>query len=1043
MFLLLTVFWPLFFFMAFLCTQGIQQWDCQEGYGDYGNGQTTCNALMPFLLFSHRNEIFSIDSDGTNFRTVARNTGSLASLDFDHQEQRVYWLDLSKGFLQRVFLNGTKRERMRAVMQGATLFTVDWKHKMIFWCNQNKGTIEWTSLSGKKSRTLLRGLVHPTFISVDPVEGFLFWKSGSSVSVIERSRLNGTNVTSVIEMKGELKALTLDTHDKRIYWVRSELDAAESSLGTCTYNGESVTVIKHLAMASRQNNVGLSVFYDHIYYSERKSASIRKIHKYTGKNATTINLTPYIVDVIDMKVIAQLSHTSEATYSQISEPDLCDEGTDYCTGICQNDAASQQCRCIEGFQLSIDGRHCEDINECALWTHGCTLGCENTPGSYFCTCPRGYVLLPDNKSCHDVTPCLQENRNCSHGCVQTAGGPVCYCPEGSVLASDGKRCTGCSSPDNGGCSQICRRTRRAEWDCDCFPGYTLQWDKKRCLASGPRPFLLFTNVKDIRKMNFDGTDYDSLLDTQMGRVLALDHDPMENRIYFAHTALKCIESAKMDGNSRKKVITEDVDTAEGLAIDAINRKLYWTDRGKSCIERSDLNGENREKIIHENLHQPRGICLHPQAGKLFWTDIGSAPQIGSSSLEGRDRRIVINTNLVWPSGITVDTLTNKLYWCDAKKSVVESSDLDGSNRRSLSHDVGHPFGITIFEDHIWLSDWVQPSIIRMDRKNTHSWVRLRGSMQRPSALVVVHPLVKLVFADITSEPRKGIAVSDGATLNQSFPHGPLSTIFYGNVTKEDAHGSNELVAEIFLSDESGCGDSSCDINAYCVPSEDGPRCQCLEGYTGNGMSCHDIDECLPHFDACDPHNAECINMEGGYICRCRDGFHGNGLQCTDIDECTQGTHGCGDEFLCTNTPGNYTCICSNGIPGTATNCLELTTPTSTFFPTVYNSSGSGYIQNCPEFYDDYCYNGGVCIYLPAVEEYGCICVNGYLGEQCQFDDLKWWEPRSTQMRIRSVTIAVSLVVLFLTLGLGSFVIYHYRYQLVQSRSTGGRHIEPY
>lgn len=73
---------------------------------------------------------------------------------------------------------------------------------------------------------------------------------------------------------------------------------------------------------------------------------------------------------------------------------------------------------------------------------------------------------------------------------------------------------------------------------------------------------------------------------------------------------------------------------------------------------------------------------------MFWTDIGSAPQIGSSSLEGRDRRIVINTNLVWPSGITVDTLTNKLYWCDAKKSVVESSDLDGSNRHSLSHDVG-------------------------------------------------------------------------------------------------------------------------------------------------------------------------------------------------------------------------------------------------------------------------------------------------------------------------------------------------------------------
>lgn len=55
------------------------------------------------------------------------------------------------------------------------------------------------------------------------------------------------------------------------------------------------------------------------------------------------------------------------------------------------------------------------------------------------------------------------------------------------------------------------------------------------------------------------------------------------------------------------------------------------------------------------------------------------------------------------------------------------------------------------------------------------------------------------IADITSEPRKDIALSNGTTYKQSFPHGHLSTIFYGNVTKEDAHGRNELVAEILLS----------------------------------------------------------------------------------------------------------------------------------------------------------------------------------------------------------------------------------------------------
>ncbi|XP_075056702.1 pro-epidermal growth factor isoform X2 [Mixophyes fleayi] len=1044
MFLILTVFWTLPFFTGFCSARGIEQWVCQEGYHHIGNNRSACNDLVPFLLFNHGTDILSIDSDGTNLRTIVASSGSSVLLDFDHQEQRLYWLDPNRFFFQRIFLNGTKRERMRAVVKGATRFTVDWKNKRIFWSRKHKGTIEWTDLSGKKSRTLLRGLVHPTFISVDPVEGFLFWTSGSSVSVIQRSSLNGSNVMSVTEVNGELKTLVLDTTDKKIYWVMSKQEDAESSIGTCTYHGDSARVIKHLGHSSRESILGLSLFSDHIYYSERKSASIRGINKYTGKDSVKITLKPTIVDITDIKVVPQVIYFSASNHSYRSGSESCTVGNDYCTGMCQTDAVSQQCRCMEGFQLTADGKHCEDINECALWTHGCTLGCENTPGSYYCTCPRGYVLLPDNKSCHDVTPCLHQSRNCSYGCVQTVGGPVCFCPEGSVLASDGKTCRGCSTPDNGGCSQLCRKSSGQSWECDCYPGYTLQSDKKRCLASGPRPFLLFANVHDIRRINFDGTRYESLLDSQMGRVFALDYDPVDNRIYFAHTALKCIESAKMDGSGREKVISEALDTPEGVTIDAVNRKLYWTDRGKSCIERSDLNGGNRKTIIQENVHQPRGICVHPMARRLFWTDIGSSPQIGSSSLEGSERIVVVSTNLVWPSGITVDTVTNKLYWCDAKRSVVESSDLDGSNRHIISqNEVGHPFGIAVFEDHIWLSDWLQPSIIRMHKRNTRSWVRLRGSMQRPSALVVVQPLAKLAIPDNTPEPRKEIAVSNETTSYQPFLHGPLTANFYGTRAREDAHGSSDLVAEILVSDESGCMYRQCDINAHCVPSVDGPRCQCLEGYTGNGESCNDIDECFIHIAACDPHKAECINMDGGYICKCRDGFLGNGLLCTDIDECALGIHGCGDQFQCTNTPGNFTCVCANGLPGTAANCLELSTITSTFSTSVNDSSGNKHAQECPASYEDFCFNGGVCTYFPDLEEYGCICVAGYMGERCQFDDLQWWEPQTTQTKIRNVTIGVSVVVLLVALGLGSFALYYYRHQLVKSRNTGGRHVEPH
>jgi hypothetical protein len=57
-----------------------------------------------------------------------------------------------------------------------------------------------------------------------------------------------------------------------------------------------------------------------------------------------------------------------------------------------------------------------------------------------------------------------------------------------------------------------------------------------------------------------------------------------------------------------------------------------------------------------------------------------------------------------------------------------------------------------------------------------------------------------------------------------------------------------------------CGDLLCDANAVCLT---GPaRCECKPGFTGDGMSCGDIDECAVA-TACP---AACLNLNGSFEC---------------------------------------------------------------------------------------------------------------------------------------------------------------------------------
>lgn len=167
-----------------------------------------------------------------------------------------------------------------------------------------------------------------------------------------------------------------------------------------------------------------------------------------------------------------------------------------------------------------------------------------------------------------------------------------------------------------------------------------------------------------------------------------------------------------------------------------------------------------------------------------------------------------------------------------------------------------------------------------------------------------------------------------------------------------------------------CATTSCDANATCSDSENGPRCACNAGYSGDGTTCSDVDECAAATDDCDA-VATCANTPGAFTCTCPPGYtdvNGDGTDCSDIDECAGGAAACDPAATCTNVGGGFSCVCPAGytdVNGDGTSCVDIDecatgVDTCDALVTCTNTLGSYTCGACPAGYDDVNGDGRTC-----------------------------------------------------------------------------------
>ncbi|KAK2163655.1 hypothetical protein NP493_1450g01017 [Ridgeia piscesae] len=186
---------------------------------------------------------------------------------------------------------------------------------------------------------------------------------------------------------------------------------------------------------------------------------------------------------------------------------------DVASTTCVNTVGNYSCTCKDGF-IQKNFFSCEDIDECAVRTHGCarhTAKCVNLPGSYECRCRNGYV--GDGKTCMDVNECLDSKANtCSKEeiCVNLQPLYECICKPGFKRHPVTHKCEDvneCVSPLLNKCSYAsgCVNTY-GSFHCSCQDGAVLANDGVTCVITNPcRNSATAASCKQLC-LNVNGTD---------------------------------------------------------------------------------------------------------------------------------------------------------------------------------------------------------------------------------------------------------------------------------------------------------------------------------------------------------------------------------------------------------------------------------------------------------------------------------------------------------------------------------------------------------
>ncbi|XP_033121425.1 very low-density lipoprotein receptor-like [Anneissia japonica] len=286
------------------------------------------------------------------------------------------------------------------------------------------------------------------------------------------------------------------------------------------------------------------------------------------------------------------------------------------------------------------------------------------------------------------------------------------------------------------CSQGCNN-HDGGYSCYCQDGYDLI-NQTYCQAIGPDPLILLADRYLVR-------EYDPLLikhrtiSPNLNYAVALDYDIKEMQVYWSDRNEDTIYRTNINGSGLPEVVISGYETY-GMCIDWIFRNIYWADRSTKTIHVASLEDLSKRSILIPDItHTPEGLTLDPKIGYMFWSVYSG--KIERAGMNGQQRLVLVDTDISSPVGLTTDLTTNLLFWVEQGSYRLNSIDYNGHGRRTILSSYSilpRPFGITVFEDYVYLTDLQRKAIIKANKFNGKHTM-LVGNLNHPLGIQIYHP----------------------------------------------------------------------------------------------------------------------------------------------------------------------------------------------------------------------------------------------------------------------------------------------------------------